>query len=187
MGNMFLHSLAPPLAMSAGGVIIRLIGVGFLVACVVVYASDKLGERREADSLGDRVRSTGRIVNQVGDAVLYADPPRFGAINRQLGSVRTWPLTPESKASVEAAGSVSVTRGRDLAAKAIGGAIVPGGVFIFGNAKDRVHDNRELYLIVESPEWAYTLAVDPALGVGARRFAQNLNLAARELAAGGES
>lgn len=67
-----------------------------------------------------------------------------------------WPITVDVRASVEAAGSISVTRGRNLAAKALGGALVPGGVFLFGNAKDTAHDNRELYLIVEGPDWAHT-------------------------------
>ncbi len=78
---------------------------------------------------------------------------------------------------------MSVTRGRNLAAKAIGGALVPGGVFVFGNAKDRVHNHRELYLIIDGPDWAYTLRLNPKSGEAARRFAQNLRLTARQAAA----
>ncbi len=80
----------------------------------------------------------------------------------------------------EAAGKVSVTRGRNLSAKAIGGALVPGGVFIFGNAKDRMHDHCELYLIIDGPDWAYTLRLDPNSGEAAHRFAQNVRLTARQ-------
>jgi hypothetical protein len=179
MGNMFLHGLVLPLAMSAGGVIIRLVAVGFLIAFFAVYVSDKLGAGDREHAVEKRLRSHGTFTDRVGDALLYVNPSRFGIATDAVGNVRSWPLTPDTRASIETAGNVSVTRGRNLAAKAIGGALVPGGVFVFGNAKDRVHDNRELYLIVEDPEWAYTLRLNPALGGDARRFAQSLNLAAR--------
>jgi type IV secretory pathway protease TraF len=144
-----------------------------------------LFQRREdtakAQALGARVASKGAIASRLGDLVLYVDPPRLAAINAQDQRIKVWQVTAGVRASVEVAGSISVTRGRNLAAKAVGGAVVPGGVFLFGNARETAHDNRELFLIVEGPDWAHTHAVDPSAGVNARRFAQAINLAARKL------
>lgn len=150
-------------------------GIGWLL--------DRRSTKEETNSLETRIRSTGTIAARLADVVLYSKPPRFAVVNRQLGSIRVWPITGGVHASVETAGNISVTRGRDLAAKAVGGALLPGGIFLFGNAKNTAHDNRELYLIVEGPDWAHTQAVDPAAGVATRQFAQALNLAAGKLEA----
>ena len=75
---------------------------------------------------------------------------------------------------------MSVTRGRNLSAKAIGGALVPGGVFIFGNAKDRMHDHCELYLIIDGPDWAYTLRLNPNSGEQHTDSPENVRLTARQ-------
>jgi hypothetical protein len=84
-------------------------------ASIVVYLNDKREARTEGDALDKRIRTTGRAAARVGTAVLYSDPPKFAVANPSLGSVATWPLAPDTRASVEAAGNVSVTRGRDLA------------------------------------------------------------------------
>jgi hypothetical protein len=92
-------------------------------------------------------------------------------------------LSPSTNASVEATGSTEVTRGRNLAAKAAGGLLIPGGVFLFGNARERAHDYRELFIVIEDPSWHYTIAVHPNLGLQARDFVAALRSAASALAA----
>jgi hypothetical protein len=93
-----------------------------------------------------------------------------------------FPITHDVRATVESAGSITTTRGRDLAAKAWGTAFFgPVGLLGAGNAKDRVHDSRELYLLVESEAWAYTRPIDPNSGVEARNLAAQINLAARKM------
>ncbi len=158
---------------------------GTITLLAIVGGISWLLERRDTQettrSLQDRIHSAGTVGSRLGDVVLYTKPPKLAVVNQQMGSIRVWPMTASVRASVEAAGSISVTRGRNLAAKAVGGAIVPGGVFLFGNAKDTAHDNRELFLIVEGPDWAHTHAVDPTDGVAARRFMQAINLAAQNL------
>ncbi len=90
-------------------------------------------------------------------------------------------LSAQSTASVDATGSVQVTRGRDLAAKAVGGLLMPGGVFLFGNAREQVHDVRELYISIEDPTWHYVVAVHPDLGREARDIAAAVRRAAAAL------
>jgi hypothetical protein len=96
------------------------------------------------------------------------------------------PLEPNTRATVDTAGDIAATRGRDLAAKAAGGLLTapvlgPLGFLMFGNAKVSVIDTRELYLVVESEQWIYTKQVAPDSGGSLRDFAQKINLAARRL------
>lgn len=69
-----------------------------------------------------------------------------------------------------------------MGAKAAG-LLVPGGVFLFGNARERAYDLRELYLTIEDPEWHYGGAIHPDLGLQAREFGAALRQAALALAA----
>jgi hypothetical protein len=86
----------------------------------------------------------------------------------------SWLLHPGTTATVETAGSIETTRGRNLAAKAVGGLLVPGGVFVLGNARVQQHDLRELYLVVTGRAWSETWALHPDLAAGARSFAAQI-------------
>jgi len=91
------------------------------------------------------------------------------------------PFNGDVEAVADAAGNIAVTRGRNLAAKGVGTlALGPIGLFFMGNAKERQTDTRELYLLVEGPNWAYTHAFQPELGEALRGFAQQINVAARQ-------
>ena len=111
---------------------------------------------------------------------LYDDPP---CLEADVPSSRTSvprPIVEGVHAIVETVGGISTTRGRDLAQKALGGVLLPGlGLFLAGNAKENIKDWRELYLLVEGPDWADTWPLDPEKGAEARQFAQAINLAAR--------
>ncbi len=138
--------------------------------------------REIAERIRGEIASAGAVVSVYTDGdkpdnlaplaglgALYVFPNRL-----VVPEGRSYPLTAQTTATTESAGSIvtDVTRGRNLAAKAAGGLLVPGGVFLFGNARDRVHefDNRELYIVAEDPEWFYAVAVHPDLRSQAMQF-----------------
>ena len=165
------------------GVIAAVIWFRFAPAVREGYdeAGDTVAARREGEAA---VAAMGEPVGILGALRVFESPPSFVAIPSDLAvaEVLSWPITSDVRAEVEAVGSVSVTRGRNLAAKALGAAVVPGGVFLFGNAKEKAHDHRELYLGIEGPDWVQTIPLDPSQGAPARRFAQAVNLVAAQQA-----
>jgi hypothetical protein len=110
------------------------------------------------------------------------DLPRLEGPSPSTGAKSSWPLYPGTTATVETAGSIQAIRGRNLAAKAVGGLLVPGGVFLFGNARVEQHDLRELYLIVSGPACTETWALHPDLAAGARRFAAQITFSVAQAA-----
>jgi hypothetical protein len=64
------------------------------------------------------------------------------------------------------------------------GAMLPGSALIPGLAlaKKETSDHRELYFILEHPEWGAVVKVDPALGEVVRTIAAGVNQAAYRLA-----
>ena len=95
-----------------------------------------------------------------------------------------YPFGGDVAATVDTAGNLAVTRGRNLAAKGLGLGIAGGaGVFLMGNAKERVTDTRELYLLLEGETWAASFPCRVNAGADARRFAQLVNASARQYAA----
>jgi hypothetical protein len=94
---------------------------------------------------------------------------------------RHLPFNGEVQATCDTAGNIAVTRGRNLAAKGRAAVLLgPVGLFLAGNAKEKVTDARELYLLVEGPGWAYTVPFHPDAGAGLRHFAQQINAIARQ-------
>jgi len=94
------------------------------------------------------------------------------------------PITSDVVAAVENTGSVAVTatRGRNMANKAIGTAVLgPVGLFGVGNAKVKEHarDGRETFLSIAGADWQLTRKYGPGLDLYAHAFAQAVNLAAR--------
>lgn len=170
-----------PIASTLGD-IFRVLWILFLIS-IPFLLWDEHQEKKGAQKARTRdIESRGPPAARIGPLVLYEDPPRlYGPVDHDTGPMQEWAVSSDTSATVESAGNVTVTRGRNLAAKAVGGALIPGGVFVFGNARETAHDHRELYLVVTDPAWAYTRRLHPDLGVQARRFAQALNLAARHL------
>lgn len=167
---------------SALGTVIRAVVLVAAISGAVLWWRDRKAAKEARRTHERDIRSRGRIAARFGPIVLFAEPPRlYGPVDDGMSATKEWPITADTKATVESAGNVSVTRGRNLAAKAVGGALIPGGVFVFGNAKETAHDHRELYLIVADAKWAYTRRLDPNFGPQARSFAQAINLAARQL------
>ncbi len=94
---------------------------------------------------------------------------------------RHLPFNGKVEAVCDSAGNIAVTRGRNLADKGLGTLVFgPIGLFFMGNAKNREVDTRELYLLVEGPNWAYTVPFAPDAGLALREFALQINLIAKQ-------
>jgi hypothetical protein len=87
----------------------------------------------------------------------------------------THPLDAQVQATVETAGNLMVTRRHTLTRFALI------GVFSVFTPKATKHDNRELYFLIEHPEWASIAKLNPDAGMGARKAAQATNVAARRV------
>ena len=83
-------------------------------------------------------------------------------------------ITASTKAIVDTAGNLSVTRRGTLTRFALLGF---GPALLF--QKKSVDDKRELYLLLEDSDWASVVACDPDQGLSARKLAQAINLAAQ--------
>lgn len=86
-------------------------------------------------------------------------------------------LDDQTAFTVESAGNMSATRRHTLTRAAVLG---PFSVF---TPKATKHDDRELYFVVEHPEWASVTKLNPDAGANARQAAAAANLAARQSAA----
>jgi hypothetical protein len=98
-------------------------------------------------------------------------------ISRGFFDSATYTIDGQVSAAVETAGSLSTrpTFTRTGAGLLIAGPI--GGLLGFASRKKV--DKRELYLVVEGADWAELVELKPKQGEKARRFAQQINLAAR--------
>jgi hypothetical protein len=81
------------------------------------------------------------------------------------------------RAVVDAAGVIAVTRRHTLTRFALLGP------FSLFTPKATTHDNRELYFLVEHPQWASLVKLHPNAGMAARKVCATLNLAARQASA----
>lgn len=161
----------------------NLVLFAFLAGAALLWWAVSSARQATEQATEAEIQAGGEIIARFGPIVLYDDPPRLDGPTGDdyWGEPREeFYLTPDTKATVEAAGNISVTRGRNLASKAVGGLMTGGvGFFAFGNAKERTTDARELYLIVEGSDWAYTRQLDPDHGALARSFAAAVNVAAK--------
>jgi hypothetical protein len=145
-----------------------------------LLSSEAARERAAIDPLYERPVLARYAGGRRGSMSLYGDPPCLEAHVPGRRPRVTRPIVEGVHAIVETVGGISTTRGRDLAEKALGGVLLPGlGLFLAGNAKENIKDWRELYLLVEGPDWADTWPLDPEKGAEARQFAQAINLAAK--------
>jgi hypothetical protein len=99
----------------------------------------------------------------------------------------THELTPNVKAQVDTAGNlVEYATGRTTLTRMGVGAMIAGplGLMVGMGAKKsgkNTRDVRELYIMIEGDDWADTLKLHPDEGQKARAFAQQVNLAARNV------
>jgi hypothetical protein len=158
------------------GTLITLLVVGGVIAWFYVSG------RRSARATEAELQELGPVRARIGATVaLLASPWRLSIV--EDGQRETWPLTADTEVTVDVEGEISTVRGRNLAAKAVGGAATLGvGLFIFGNAKNRTVDNREIYVTITSRDDARVIKAAPELSQDARQFAASVNVAARQLA-----
>ena len=95
---------------------------GAMALALVVYILEKRVKAAEATAHEARLQDAGRNISRCGPVLLYADPVRLIApitAESSDGAFREFPVTSGVRASVETAGSVAVTRGRDLGARSL--------------------------------------------------------------------
>ncbi|MFL5845289.1 MAG: SHOCT domain-containing protein [Solirubrobacteraceae bacterium] len=93
----------------------------------------------------------------------------------------TFEISARTKASVDSAGNIAATRGRNLLAGGFGLVVAGPLGMLLGSARDHVTDGRELYLLVEDPKWAWGAPLPPDAGLAARQLAIAINSAAQAL------
>lgn len=96
-------------------------------------------------------------------------------------------LSAATAAELHESGSVAAVRGRNLAAKGVGGlllspALGPLGLLFVGNAKTQVIDQRSWYLTLSDPAWNLGVVIDAAYVNHARNLVARLTAAANSLA-----
>jgi hypothetical protein len=84
-------------------------------------------------------------------------------------------LTAEVSATVDSAGNLSRTRRHTLTRFALIGPLS------FFTPKKTKHDDRQLFLLLEGPDWAELLECDKKAQAQTRALAQSINLAARNV------
>ena len=83
-------------------------------------------------------------------------------------------LSDEVRADVDTAGNLAVS------SRVTATRLVTIGVFALAFKKKKKHDTRELYLVVETPEFMTVRQIDPNLGSRARSFVAQIMTAARQ-------
>ncbi|MCP9490361.1 MAG: hypothetical protein MSC31_10870 [Solirubrobacteraceae bacterium MAG38_C4-C5] len=162
------------------GVIDYILAGAILVALAYGYLRWEAYKLARAEAEVQRRAAGSDILAAAGQLLLLAGPLRIS--HPEQGDVA---LGAATTASVDATGSMSVTRGRDLGAKGASWFVLgPIGPFVVGNAKETTHDHRELYLVVRQPD--LVVPCDPALGAEARRFALAVEAGANDLRDGPE-
>jgi hypothetical protein len=91
---------------------------------------------------------------------------------------KSWPLTGIAT-SIGSGGDLSVTRGRNVGAGAAGLALYGPVGLLAGSAKHQAFDTRQLYLLVEGRDWAWSLQAHPDSQHALEVFAQTLRLISR--------
>jgi len=85
------------------------------------------------------------------------------------------------RATVDTAGNIAATRGRNLAAKGAATAVTGAlGALLVGNARVQTIDARMLWLLVEAPKWTFTRPYSPDRQPVVARFAQTINSVASQ-------
>jgi DNA repair exonuclease SbcCD ATPase subunit len=120
-------------------------------------------------ALRDAEQSGQKKLGSYKDVTLYED-----RVKTAQGTAK---LTPEVTASADTAGNLAVTKRITLTRLAAGG-IVGGLVF----QKKQKHDTRELYLLVETPEFANVTEGNADDGAKVRELAAKITTAGRNAA-----
>lgn len=139
-------------------------------SATAIRASEKKFERRlkAARAQLSQAEKT-PMLGYAGQIKVYED--------RILTPEGVHPMDEHVQATVDTAGNIAVTRRHTLTRFAL-----LGPVSLF-TPKATKHDDRELYFLIEHPQWASMAKLNPDHGAGARRVAMATNLAARNVKA----
>jgi hypothetical protein len=130
----------------------------------------------------------GKLLGTVGNFRFYSDRiltletvPNRGRV-RDVSLWKVYLMDEHVHASVETAGSISVSR-RPTLTRMAAGALLPGSALIpgFALAKKETFDNRELYFILEHSEGGAVVPVNPDHGPAVREVAASINAAAKKI------
>ncbi|HET7571776.1 MAG TPA: hypothetical protein VFJ77_03805 [Gaiellaceae bacterium] len=156
-------------------------------------AEEKLARRqRKNEQLDEKLRSAqaktaamraaaggidGALAGLRGKDVFVAlDGDRI-EFRRTRGGSNTYEIDPRVSAEVESAGNLAH---RPSLTRVAAGGVIAGPIgAILGGAAWKKQDARELYLLVEGADWTELVELAPGKGGEARKFAQQVNLAAR--------
>jgi hypothetical protein len=142
----------------------------------------KDGRRLELNFMGDpsgllAVADQG-FGPDVAGAVLASVGPYHVFEDRFVAPDGSYDITADVRASVDSAGNLAATRGRNLFAGAAGLVLLGPLGMLAGRAKDHLTDTRELYLLIESPDWIWGANFAPDQGAAVRQLAMAVNQAA---------
>ncbi|SFS11256.1 hypothetical protein SAMN04487783_1544 [Agrococcus baldri] len=139
----------------------------------VAAAHQALGAAHQVGS-----RPLGTVQGHGAAISLFEDRLVYSTGGRQW----TYPLDPSLRAWVDASGAIYSTE-RSTFTRMAGGAVVAGKAGLVAGAaarKTSVQDGRELYLSVESQQFAISMPCRPDHGAGVRQFASAITTAARQ-------
>lgn len=123
-----------------------------------------------------------------GPPIAYCGPLTLFPDRLVDAELRHLPLGGDVRTTVDTAGNIAVTRGRDLGEKAVGTLLLgPIGLFMMGNARERQTDTRELFLLVEGPGWVLTQQFTPDSGHAVREFAGVIGIQTRAFPSSAEA
>lgn len=133
---------------------------------------------RTQDEYRKRVKKAEQTVTDAGKSRKVGGGA-FGPVklydDRITVNGKTHRLTADVQATVDTAGNLSMTRRHTLTRFALLG---PLSLF---TPKKTKHDDRELYLLIEGPQWAELVKCEVKQQAATRTLAQSINVAARQV------
>ena len=154
------------------GLIVAVIACGVLVNTL----SSRRATRNPDGALANKRAKEQELAEAKARLSALAPPPVLTCTGASLheGYVvtgdGTYYIGPSTKATVDTAGNIAVTRRATLTRFALLGF---GPALLF--QKKQVHDARELYLLIEDDDWMTIVACDPSEGEKVRRVAARIN------------
>ncbi len=144
--------------------------------------------KREHAKLVRKAEKELKHTEKIGHGVIGRYKGKNGAVSLTGFTISapggTWDLTDQTKARVDTAGNLATNSRSTLTRIATGGVLLgPVGALIGATAKKRTkEDARELYLLIEDPNFGALVQCDPNDGPKVRQLALQIEQTAREAA-----
>jgi hypothetical protein len=137
---------------------------------------------REASPTWKFLRKVGRAVNKAADTELRGVPVEIDLDHNQLVYRGQRESLRGVSAAVSTAGSV---RSRPTITRFVAFGLVPGVPGLAALVAQKKVDERELFLIIDGPDWQWAVKADPKHTANVRAFAAEVNTAVRRLNSNG--